>query len=438
MREKLTEYVRNLFRYAPNNQHNRELEEEILQNSLDRYDDLVAGGLPEDEAYRQTVANLGDVRPLLETEELGPVESQRTNRRRSGWIAAGVIGGVAVLAIVIVACLGLYAPRSFGGRQKEENWTDQVEQNVENWADQLENSVEQWADGLAGAVIGSSTFTYANSDRYTAGGAEVSADRLQKLEIDWLAGSVTVELWDGDTVSFSEQGEDLEEDRQLHWLQDDETLHIRYCAAGKFQNLPAKDLLVRVPSGVRLEKLSVSGTSADVRITDVAADHLKFDSTSGDLEAWADCEMLSADTTSGGVRFTGTAGQADVSTTSGSLSFEGHAERAEFESTSGSLTFAGTVVKELKFSTISGSGNLDLDATPEELSFDSTSASLTLALPGERSFEAELDTVSGSFHCDFPTTTEDRDTWIYDAGDRKAPAELDFDTVSGSVDIRKK
>ena len=36
MREKLTEYVRNLFRNAPNNQHNRELEEEILQNSLDR------------------------------------------------------------------------------------------------------------------------------------------------------------------------------------------------------------------------------------------------------------------------------------------------------------------------------------------------------------------------------------------------------------------
>ena len=31
MREKLKEYVRNLFRYAPNNQHNRELEEEIYR-----------------------------------------------------------------------------------------------------------------------------------------------------------------------------------------------------------------------------------------------------------------------------------------------------------------------------------------------------------------------------------------------------------------------
>lgn len=419
-REKLTEYVRNLFRYAPNNQHNRELEEEILQNSLDRYDDLVAEGLPEDEAYRQTVANLGDVRPLLETEGVGPVEPRRTDRRRSGWIAAGVIGGVVVLAIVVVACLGLYAPRSFGGRQKEQNWAGQVEQNVESWADRLENSVEQWADDLAGTVTGFSTFTYADSDRYTAGGAEVSAGKLEKLEIDWLAGSVTVEPWDGDTVSISEQGADQEEARQLHWLLDGKTLYIRYCAAGQFRDLPAKDLLVRLPRDVRLEKLSVSGTSADAGIAGIAVGLLKFDSTSGDLEVQADCGILSADTTSGGVRFTGTA------------------ERVEFDSTSGGLNVTGTVSGELSVSTVSGTANLELDVTPEELSFDSTSGSASLTLPGERSFEAELDTVSGSFRCDYPTTTKDRDTWIYDAGDRKSPAELDFDTVSGSVDIRKR
>ena len=170
MRDKLTEYVRNLFRNAPNNQHTRELEEEILQNSLDRYDDLVAEGLPEDEAYRQTVASLGDVRPLLETEGWAPVEPRKSHVRRNGWIAAGVIGGVVVLAIVVLACLGLYVPRSFGGRQNG--------QNAENWADRLENSVEQWADGLAGTVTGFSTFTYTGSDRYTAGGAEISADGL--------------------------------------------------------------------------------------------------------------------------------------------------------------------------------------------------------------------------------------------------------------------
>ena len=411
MRDKLTEYVRNLFRNAPNNQHNRELEEEILQNSLDRYDDLVAEGLPEDEAYRQTVASLGDVRPLLETEGWAPVESRQSPVRRNGWIAAGVIGGVVVLAIVVLACLGLYAPRSFGGRQNG--------QNAENWADRLENSVEQWADGLAGTVTGFSTFTYAGSDRYTAGGAEISADGLEKREIDWLAGSVTVELWDGDTVSISEQGADMEEARQLHWLLDGKTLYVRYCAAGQFRDLPAKDLLVRLPRDTRLEKLTVSGTSADAGIEGIAVGQLKFDSTSGDLDVQADCETLSADTTSGGVRFTGTA------------------EQVEFDSTSGGLDIIGTVLKELSVSTVSGTANLELDATPEEISFDSTSGSANLTLPGERSFEAELDTVSGSFRCDYPTTTKGKGTWVYDAGNRKSPAELDFDTVSGSVNIRK-
>ena len=60
MREKLKEYVRNLFRYAPNNQHNRELEEEILQHSLDRFDDLV------DENLRIMEEQLSEVRALVD------------------------------------------------------------------------------------------------------------------------------------------------------------------------------------------------------------------------------------------------------------------------------------------------------------------------------------------------------------------------------------
>ena len=119
------------------------------------------------------------------------------------------------------------------------------------------------------------------------------------------------------------------------------------------------------------------------------------------------------------------------------MRFTGTAEQVEFDSTSGGLDIIGTVLKELSISTVSGTANLELDATPEEISFDSTSGSANLTLPGERSFEAELDTVSGSFCCDYPTTTKGKGTWVYDAGNRKSPAELDFDTVSGSVNIRK-
>ena len=89
-------------------------------------------------------------------------------------------------------------------------------------------------------------------------------------------------------------------------------------------------------------------------------------------------------------------------------------------------------------STVSGDMDLTLDAVPDEVSFDSTSADAALTLPDQRSFEAELDTVSGDFHCEYPTTMNGKDTWRYDAGNRSTLAELEFDTVSGSVRIQKR
>ena len=81
MREKLIEYVRSLFRNAPNNPHNEELEAEILQNSLDRFDDLVSKGVSEESAYSQAVESIGDVRQLWEQENQPQVKQQEPKRR---------------------------------------------------------------------------------------------------------------------------------------------------------------------------------------------------------------------------------------------------------------------------------------------------------------------------------------------------------------------
>ena len=62
MREKLKEYVSLLF---AGTQGTEDMEQEILQNTLDRYDDLVGRGIPEEEAYRQAVAGIGDINELL-------------------------------------------------------------------------------------------------------------------------------------------------------------------------------------------------------------------------------------------------------------------------------------------------------------------------------------------------------------------------------------
>lgn len=63
MRERLTQYVDLLFAGAPAAE---EMKQEILQNTLDRYDDLVSQGKTEEAAYRLAIGGIGDINELLE------------------------------------------------------------------------------------------------------------------------------------------------------------------------------------------------------------------------------------------------------------------------------------------------------------------------------------------------------------------------------------
>lgn len=66
MREQIQAYVNGLFADAALTIRNAEVRQEILQHTLDRYDDLVASGKPEQEAYDEAVAGIGDVSELYE------------------------------------------------------------------------------------------------------------------------------------------------------------------------------------------------------------------------------------------------------------------------------------------------------------------------------------------------------------------------------------
>lgn len=68
MRQRLIQYVELLFAGAPNS---TEIKQEILQNTLDRFDDLVAQGKSEEAAYRLAISGIGDINEILDT----PVQS---------------------------------------------------------------------------------------------------------------------------------------------------------------------------------------------------------------------------------------------------------------------------------------------------------------------------------------------------------------------------
>ena len=66
MRDQLVQYVSLLFAGAENCEDTKQ---EILQNTLDRYDDLIAEGKTEEAAYRLAISGIGDINEILGRKE---------------------------------------------------------------------------------------------------------------------------------------------------------------------------------------------------------------------------------------------------------------------------------------------------------------------------------------------------------------------------------
>jgi len=63
MREQLVQYVKLLFAGTPGS---GDMQQEILQNTLDKYDDYLSQGKTEEAAYRLAIAGIGDISGILE------------------------------------------------------------------------------------------------------------------------------------------------------------------------------------------------------------------------------------------------------------------------------------------------------------------------------------------------------------------------------------
>lgn len=84
MREKLISYVNLLF---AGNADCDDIRQEILQNTLDRYDDLIADGKSPEAAYRLAIGGIGDINEILGQEpapampKASPLPSPSVSRR---------------------------------------------------------------------------------------------------------------------------------------------------------------------------------------------------------------------------------------------------------------------------------------------------------------------------------------------------------------------
>lgn len=77
MEERLRAYMDSIFRDVKPTRQSVELKEEILQNLIDKYNDLIGEGKTQEAAYNIAIASIGDIGEILEgMEKIAPLGSQ--------------------------------------------------------------------------------------------------------------------------------------------------------------------------------------------------------------------------------------------------------------------------------------------------------------------------------------------------------------------------
>ena len=112
MREQLTQYVNLLFAGAPGAE---DMKQEILQNTLDRYDDLIGQGKAPEAAYRLAISGIGDINEILGSAPSVPFEpAPFTPIREEPGEGRSRIIQAAAIAMYIICPIPLIVLSQFG------------------------------------------------------------------------------------------------------------------------------------------------------------------------------------------------------------------------------------------------------------------------------------------------------------------------------------
>jgi len=251
---------------------------------------------------------------------------------------------------------------------------------------------------------------------------DVAIDSIDALIIDWVDGSVRVAPYDGDVITFRESAlGGIPEKYALRYAVNGGTLIIQYCSINiSWDNNwwnGGKTLEVLVPKTLagNFSEIGIDVTSADIGISDIHGEKLRFNAVSGTIDANnIEADTLTFDTTSGEIEASAcTVDSVKAGTVSGTVRLDGR-----FSSVSAN--------------TVSGSVSITSSVCPSKVDVDTVSGSSTLIIPENNGFTARHESVSGGFSCDFPVTASNNKA-VYGDGS----ADFTLDSVSGEIRIEK-
>ena len=216
-------------------------------------------------------------------------------------------------------------------------------------------------------------FISENTGTVTSAGS-VTADEIRNIQVEWAAGTITIEPGDVTEITFSETA-GLTEDNRLIWSQKGDKLVIQYMEKYTFELFSngttiAKDLTITVPWDWICGELEIDAASAQVNVSGMTINEVDFDGASG-VCTFTDCHvtLMDMDTASGDIRYTGT-------------------------------------LSELDCDAASATCIMQLTNCPKRIDADMMSGDLRLTLPESCGFTVKLEALSSNFTSDFSTTNQ--------------------------------
>ena len=206
--------------------------------------------------------------------------------------------------------------------------------------------------GIGSFVTGES---YPNEAAYQTGAFTYQAEDVQSVEIYWRSGRVELVESDKAELSVRESGGELPENASMHYLLEDGTLKIRFCASNVRLRVHSNDkhLTVEVPKGA---DLSVHTTSVGVKADTLEQNSILISAHSGRTElGTVNAESVWLSSSSGSIR----AGSLSArtlkgNTSSGSVRIDDlEADAADLETSSG-VDLGLSAVSQLDVHTTSG------------------------------------------------------------------------------------
>ena len=261
-------------------------------------------------------------------------------------------------------------------------------------------------------------YGFGDSGKYIAGGGNVAARDIQSVEINWIAGSVDIALYDGDIIQFEEEGYSGDDEKYaMRYLVENGKLYIRFCAPQRgnrrFLQRYRKSLTVKFPRDLTLRDFQLNTVSAGIQMEGVRADDLDINSVSGTIKLKEiNGDNIILKNVSGSINCIDISASAlRANTVSGRIDVTAGVESATFKTVSGSVKlYAGDDARNINLKTVSGG--------------------IVLGLPENDGFTAQYSSVSGRFDCEFPIEMSGKRA-IYRNGKR----DIYLKTVSGGMRI---